>query len=241
MVLWAESGKGIMRSVTSEPSPKLAETDRGPRSPPRAVGSALRRGDACLRLLLGLSWLALAGIPPFDRTGLSATGLRVALGLSGALVLAGLVPRTSTAVGLALSLVAAGEQASSFGGLALAGGAGVRLAGWLHGAGVWLGRVRALEVQRAFALAATQLGRRRAREGSSESRRAAAHSDAGDAYERAGALASALDELGAEPALATRLAGPAGAGLGFVLLPLPDLRRRLEQDLARRAGLPVPP
>jgi hypothetical protein len=204
------------------------------------VGSALRRGDACLRILLGLSWLALAAIPGFDRSGLGAIASRVALGLSGALVLAGLAPRTSTAAGLVLSLMAAGDQASSFGGLALAGGAGVRLAGWLHEAGSWLGRVRALEVQRAFALAATELGRRRAREGSSEARRAAALSDAGDAYERAGALAVALDELGAEPAVATRLASPAGAGLGFVLVPLPDLRRRLEQDLARRAGLSVP-
>jgi hypothetical protein len=196
---------------------------------------ALLLADAALRISLGVLWLV-AGF----EAALSAAGWRAAaaatLGLSGALLLAGRLPRLATAAGgaAALALLPLGA------GLALLAGALLRLALWMGPAAGWLARVERLSRDRALHLAATELGRARAARlaDAEASRRALAR--AGDAYERAGRARLALAGLGAEPGLLAPWARAAAAVLARALRLLPAAQDALERVLHERSRRRAP-
>lgn len=231
-----------MAEVRNAPPQTEPLPDPLPPAPPWSVGRALRRTESGLRLLLAFAWIGLGatGTSSGAAAGNGAlTGF--AFAALGFLALGGIWRRAVGAAGLLLALFALAGAETGRERLVLLGIsalAALWLSLWFQEAGRWLARVRALDAQRARALAATELARVRAREATSEALRASALRQAGDAYERAGELRAALEALGADPGAAGALVASLTRAVGVALRPAPGLRGRLEAALAAPLASP---
>jgi hypothetical protein len=193
----------------------------------------VRRVDALLRITLGLGWIlmALASVPAPPAP--LADGLLAGVLILAALaVLGGVIPRTATLAGLALSLTLALDSGPLWAAI-LGLGAGLARLDLLAGSsGTWLSRLRRLSRVRTLHLAATEFARARAARSRSKAERLRVLRDAGDAYERAGRAREARRLLGAPQDPGAALTGFLARALAAALGRVPRLQRRIERRLA---------
>jgi hypothetical protein len=219
-----------------------------PSSDSLRLGPALVRADALLRLGLGLAWLAGAGWgvePALRLEPLAASAARALLAACGLLSLAGVLNRTSTALGLVLSALLIPTGAALAPWLALLAAAAARLVLRGGAAASWLDRTRRRRTQLRIDLLATELCRAQARGARDAAARGQALGRAGDAYERAGRALAALALAGLDARTSVRLIRGFGRGVAGLLGAAPRLRDRISAALlesgARRAALSETP
>jgi hypothetical protein len=237
LILW------IMSSMPFRP-PNVS-TSRSPDSP--RLGPALVRADALLRLGLGFAWLAGGGWgaePALRLEPVAASAARALLAGCGLLSLAGVLTRTSTALGLVLSALLIPTGAALAPWLALLAAAAARLVLRGGAAASWLDRTRRRRTELRIDLLATELCRAQARGARDASERGQALGRAGDAYERAGRALAALALAGLDERSSARVIRGFGRGVAGLLGAAPRLRDRISAALlesgARRAALSEP-
>jgi hypothetical protein len=224
LILW------IMSSMPFGPPGVLPS--RSPDSP--RLGPALVRADALLRLGLGLAWVASGwwGVEPALRLEpLAAGAARTLLAACGLLSLAGVLTRTSTALGLALSGLLIPGDAALAPWLALVAAAAARLVLHRGPSASWLDRTLRRRSELRIDLLATELCRAQARGARDASARSQALGRAGDAYERAGRALASLALAGLDERATARVIRVFGRGVASLLGAAPWLRDRIAAAL----------